>query len=461
MGDPIRIEFSCNIFKSMKKVILLMSLLGALMACTKDTLTNPLDAQLETVLQRLSPDGNLSQFILPDANDLAAIPAGKDNPLTTEKVELGQLLFYETALARDAKYKEGEGTYSCATCHVPSAGFMPGRPQGIADGGVGFGYKGEGRDQFKIYTPEEMDVQGARPISVLNVAYVENTTWNGKFGANHNNIGTEARWGVFDEGTAINHLGLDGLESQNIEGLKVHRMNIDDFVLDTMGYRPFFDNAFEEWEEEERYSLKAASFAISAYLRTLLTTEAPFQNWLKGNQEAMGTDEKRGAVVFFGKAGCYRCHKGPALNANEFYALGVNDLYQTGEAFNTSEEDKRNLGRGGFTNQEEDMYAFKVPGIYNMGDSPFYFHGSSKRSLREVVEYFNNGIPENVKVPQERIAPHLRPLSLTGQEINDLVTFLDQGLKDPDLSRYVPTSVLSGNCFPNNDPTSKSELGCN
>jgi cytochrome c peroxidase len=305
-----------------------------------------------------------------------------------------------------------------------------------------------------------MDVQGARPLSLLNVAYVTNTSWTGKFGAYGLNEGTESLWGKDDESTEVNHLGLDGLEAQNIEGLKIHRMAIDDYVLDELGYRAYFDAAFASWPEEERYGLEAASFAISAYLRTLLTTEAPFQKWLQGNYEALSRVEKEGALLFFGKAGCYRCHQGPALNANVFYALGVKDLYETGEAFHTDENDLRNFGRGGFTGKTEDLFAFKVPGIYNMSDAPFYFHGSSKRSLREVVEYFNAGIPENDRVPQENIAPHLHPLGLSDQEIEELVTFLEVSLRDPALDRYVPDNVLSGNCFPNNDPLAREDLGC-
>ena len=171
-----------------------------------------------------------------------------------------------------------------------------------------------------------------------------------------------------------------------------------------MCIRDSFDAAFGDFSEEERYSKKAAAFAISAYLRTLLTNEAPFQNYLRGDKKALTEQEKRGALVFFGDAKCFHCHEGTNLGANEFYAIGVKDLYQTGKAFNTSKDDIRNLGRGEFTGETEDMYKFKVPQLYNLGDAPFYFHGSSFTDLREVVEYFNKGIPENEQVPSSQIA---------------------------------------------------------
>ena len=51
-------------------------------------------------------------------------------------------------------------------------------------------------------------------------------------------------------------------------------------------------------------------------------------------------------------------------------------------------------------------------------------------------------------------------LILTEEEIEDLLSFLEKSLRDPNLERYVPESVLSGNCFPNNDPISRLERGC-
>ena len=96
-----------------------------------------------------------------------------------------------------------------------------------------------------------------------------------------------------------------------------------------------------------------------------------------------------------------------------------------------------------------------------MGDVSFYFHGSSKSSLEEVVAYFNDGIPENENVPEGNISNQFRPLGLTETEKADLVAFLENGLRDANLERYVPEQILSGNCFPNNDPSSQSDLGCN
>ena len=49
---------------------------------------------------------------------------------------------------------------------------------------------------------------------------------------------------------------------------------------------------------------------------------------------------------------------------------------------------------------------------------------------------------------------------MSENDIDDLVAFLENGLNDPDLERYAPDYILSGNCFPNNDPQSRIDLGC-
>lgn len=441
-----------------QQFLLALPLFLLVQSCTKDEAVAPIDADLERALLRLSVNNSLRDYMLPDGSNLAGIPAGVGNPLTPQKVELGKLLYFETGIARDPIQPNMRGTFSCSSCHIPEAAFTPGRMQGIADGAEGFGVEGEGRQMLPTYREDQIDAQGARPLSMLGVAYVTNSMWAGRFGAHHNNVGTEHLWSEADA-THFNRLGLDGLEAQNIEGTIVHRMNVDAYVLDTLGYRSLFDAAFPEWPLSARYGRIAMSFALSAYIRTILPNKAPWQAWLKGEKDALTEQEKRGALLFFGKAGCYRCHNGPALNGNTFHAVGVNDLYEIG-GLKTGPDDARNFGRGGFTGRQEDMFAYKVPQVYNVSDMPFYFHGSSHTNLRDVVEYFNRGIPENPRVPQANISEFFHPLNLTESEVDDVTAFLANGLRDPDLKRYAPTQVLSGNCMPNNDQRSRLEIGC-
>ena len=439
----------------------ILGLIVLLNACTKDRMPTlvELDNQLENSIQGKSPNGLLDFYVLPNENDLHLIPQDPKNPLTPQKVELGKLMYHDTGLGQDPIKEAGRGTYSCASCHVSEAGFRPGNFQGIADGGVNFGIGGEDRVKNTLYADDELDVQSARPLSMVNVAYVSNTFWNGQFGGGNVNEGTEDVWDLRDD-TELNHLGFEGIETQNMDGLIAHRITINKELLDEYGYTFLFDQVFADVPVEERYTIATASLAFSAYIRTILANRAPFQDWLKGDREALGYEEKKGAILFFEKAQCIQCHYNQNLGSSEFHALGVTDMDQI-PSYNTSPDDRRNLGRGGFTLQPEDNYRFRVPGIYNLQGANFYFHGASKTSIRDLVEYKNAAQSENSRVPQDLISSKFKPIGLTEEEKYHLIAFLENGLQDPDLKRYVPTSVLSGNCFPNADEASQLDLGCN
>ena len=444
-----------------KRYLVILLLLTFIWACTKDKMPTliELDQELESLIRQASSTGSTDFYILPDENDLDAIPQDPKNPLSDIKVELGKFLFFETGFAMDAMKESGMGTYSCASCHIPEAGFRPGNFQGIADGGNGFGLNGENRVKSGDYEENELDVQSARPLSMTNVAFVKNTFWNGQFGPGGANIGTEEVWDLRGD-TQRNHWGFEAIETQNFQGIEDHRILVTEELIDEYGYREMFDEAFPELTETLRYSNYGGSLAISAYIRTILTTEAPFQDWLKGDRNALSYEEKKGGILFFGKANCTNCHYNKNLGSIEFHALGVKDMDQI-PSYNTSASDRRNLGRGGFTLKEEDNFKFKVPQLYNMSDAPFYFHGASKNTLEEVIDYKVDALTENSRVDQSLISESFIPLDLSEEEKGFLVKFLERSLRDPNLVRYKPTSIKSGFCFPNNDPQSRIDLGCN
>lgn len=423
--------------------------------------SSELDLQLEQLFLDASGGVGKSAFILPDSDDFASIPQDPKNTITREKVMLGRMLFHETGLGLGAMQDIGKGTYSCASCHFAAAGFQAGRFQGIGEGGIGFGVNGEGRTRNNLYREDQLDVQPIRTPTAMNGAYQKNMLWNGQFGATGVNTNTEALW---PSGTPIatNFLGYEGLEVQAIAGLGVHRLKIDKAFLDETGYTALFDLAFGGVSEEDRYTSEYAGQAIAAYERTVLSNEAPFQEYLKGDINALSEQEKRGAILFFDKAECNTCHTGPALNSMEFYALGMKGLDESNDVvFKSLPEDGAHLGRGSFTKNEKDNYKFKVPQLYNLSDSPFYGHGSSFRTIREVVEYKNTAQTENPRVPSEQLAGAFQPLNLSIDEVDDLTAFLTHSLRDPNLIRYQPDDLPTGNCTPVNDNLGKNDLGCN
>ena len=86
-----------------------------IVSCTQDE-PNNIDLLLRKEFNRTTNDG-LYGLILPDSDNYSKISQDLLNPLSTAKVQLGKLLFHETALATDASFSEKTNTYSCASCH--------------------------------------------------------------------------------------------------------------------------------------------------------------------------------------------------------------------------------------------------------------------------------------------------------------------------------------------------------
>lgn len=423
---------------------------------------NETDIELDTVLESriisTSDNQSFSFFQFPDSDDLDAIPQDPLNPLTQEKVELGRLLFHETAFANEGKFSITQGTYSCATCHHSEAGFQAGLRQGIGEGGHGFGHNGDLRTRNMQCELDLVDVQPIRTPTAMNTAYQELMLWNGQFGSGGLNSGTEAQW-TQETPKEFNNLGFQGIETQAIAGMGVHRLKVDQSTVEEYGYKELFDEAFTEVNQEERYNNTTAGLAIAAYERTLFSNQAPFQKYLEGDQAALTDNQKKGAILFFGEAGCVACHSGPALNGMEFHALGMKE-FDPSEVFTYNREDPTKFGRYSFTKVESDKYKFKTPQLYNLRDVTFYGHGASFESLTDLLWYKNKGIPENAEMDRQQLADEFKPLGLSHEEILQLEDFILNGLHDPNLERYVPSELPSGNCFPNNDIQSQIDLGC-
>lgn len=441
---------------------------------TEQTEVELLSAELETAVIAAANGSGLEAFILPDETDYANIPQDPNNPITAEKVALGQMLFHETALATEGVNPGLAGTWSCASCHHVAAGFKSGVKQGFGEGGSGFGLFGEGRVLATGFDPASADptlVPDIQPVAsptVLNTAYQEVMLWNGQFG---NSVGGLINAGIDPliletAGTpkAENARDLAGLEIQAVAGTGVHRMKTDaGTVLQTdLTYQTLFSAAFPVTTDP----LEEASKAMAAYERTLLANQAPFQMWLKGDESALAENELRGALLFFGKADCVACHTGPALSSpvgatedEVFFALGFADFDVNDPSINGTVDLATSKGRGGFTGEAADEFKFKIPQLYNLADTNVFGHGASFESVADVVAYKNAGVRQQ-PIPVSQLDSRFVPLGLTTEEMSDLTAFLETGLRDPNLVRYVPAATPSGNCIPNADTQSISDLGC-
>jgi cytochrome c peroxidase len=434
----------------------------------------PLEQQLLSLLASTNSNG-VAGYLMPEYGQFNRVPAHPDNPITDEKVQLGAMLFHETALATVGNNADRVGTWSCASCHQVAAGFKAGVAQGIGEGGDGFGVTGEGRFMapgFDATLPEgdpfKPDVQPLASPTAMNTAYQDVMLWNGQFG---NSAYSSINLGIdpsrlMTPGTPkeANINPLPGVEIQAIAGLGVHRLNVvGNSVLQTNPrYRKLFEAAYPAGSDDEHID---AAKAIAAYERILLPSAAPFQRWLKGEPNVMSESELRGAVLFFGEAGCAACHRGPALssevgaNADEvFMSIGMADFDMTRPDMHGVVTDADSRGRGGFTGNAADNHKFKIPQLYNLADANIMGHGSSFTSIRDVVLYKNEAIAQNPDATN--LDERFIPLGLSDAQITDLTAFLTDALRDPDMIRYVPRQVPSGQCFPVADDLSMDDLGC-
>ncbi len=405
-----------------------------------------LSSQLKQLVQFSAPNNQGNEyFILPESNNLNKIPADANNSLTQEKIKLGQLLFHETALSINPINPKHWQQVSCASCHFSQAGFRANLPQALGTGGLGWSkFRYRDPDVFSV----EIDKQNILAPSVLNSAYQKAMLWDGRAGS----TGVNAKEPLIQE-FDINRFGMDGLETQAIDGMTVHKLGTA-AIATIPEYQELFAKAFPDrpYVAAEVEDLKRAGLAIAAYERTILANESPFQKWLKGDEKAMSAKELRGAITFFSSS-CVHCHAGPNLAKTEFHAVGFAD--------HPNDWSGLNLGRGTITKRANDDFKFKVPQLYNLADSSPYGHGASFNTLREVVEYFNHAEPQKIEAKYAgNLSVWFQPLNLTDQQIDDLTAFLETGLHDPNLSRYVPNRLPSRLCFPNNDSLSKKKLNC-
>ena len=393
-----------------------------------------LDYQLIKKLEECSSDNSIDQFKLPLS--LEDTPSDPNNTLTKERFELGKLLFYNENLSVNTKRPDTKGKVSCASCHSPNHAWKSGLVQAIGDGGIG---DGEDRIENKSFSPDDIDRQNVSTPTILNIAYQSVLGWTGQFGGAGLNSGLAPSPMVNSKLNDINSEEYEGAVSQALIAINVHRLGMNEELARELDLIDLFDDAFPYLSEDERYSIKTVAFALDAYQRGVISNEAPFQKWLHGEHDAMGDSEKRGAILFFGKAGCSSCHNNAALSSMTFHAVGMKDLSQNDDpsVTITKSNPPEDKGREMVTCNSDDRHDFKVPQLYNLSDFNFYGHGSSFKSVRAVVEYFNEGMPEK----DIAISPDFNPVGLKPYEIDDLVAFLEIGLYDNYLERYLPEGL--------------------
>jgi len=294
------------------------------------------------------------------------------------KVELGKALFFDRRLS-------GDGTVSCAVCHIPDEAFADGR---------------------KISSAYPTNKHWRHTNSLLNVGYLHTFFWDGR------------SKGLEDQAQGPIHSSFE--------------MNLNPrYLVAKLREIPEYQQLFEQaWGGG--VSLERIVGSLSAFERTLLAIDSPFDRFLKGETEALSADARQGMTIFYGNRGnCSKCHTGSLLTDQKFYNLGVAELpelisdpqHRSTRNFFLGEMGvelmERDPGHYAVTHKKRDMGAFRTPPLRQVEQTGPYMHNGSFASLAEVIEFFNQGggtDPNKTEL--------LKPLGLTAEEKLALEAFL-------------------------------------
>lgn len=215
---------------------------------------------------------------------LPPIPA--DNSLTEEKIELGNMLFFEPRIS-------SSGVISCATCHNPALGWADRIPRAVGhDGQIG-----------ERNTP-----------TVLNSGFLGSQFWDGR------------------------EPDLEGQALGPIQAPVEMAMDLEMALERLVGfelYQTKFSEAFPDQEDPiNEYNLAQA---LAAFQRTLNTPNSPFDRYLHGDLDAISQQAKDGMVAF-AENGCIACHRGANFTDSQFHAIQVPGSTDMGRYVVTQQE---------------------------------------------------------------------------------------------------------------------------
>lgn len=232
---------------------------------------------------------------------------------------LGKELFFDPILSKD-------GTISCATCHHLENG---------GDDNLKFSFGINGQEGV-INSP-----------TVYNAVYNFRQFWDGR---------------VKD----LQEQALGPIENPLEMG-----NNFENLIktLEASKYKQQFDLLYSEG-----ITKKTITYALAEFEKTLITPNAPFDRYLRGDKNAISEDQKEGYALFKSK-GCISCHHGQNVGGNLYNKFGVVESVKSAD-----------LGRYNVTKKDRDKYFFKVPSLRNVAKTSPYFHDGRTLDLAEAVK---------------------------------------------------------------------------
>jgi cytochrome c peroxidase len=278
-------------------------------------------------------------------------PAVKDVVQTSAMVELGKALYFDPRLSESHNI-------SCNTCHQIGLGGVDMLPTSI-------GHKSQ---------------RGSRNApTVLNAVFNTAQFWDGR---------------------AADLKEQAGGPIQNPIEMAITHHHAIEMLKGIPGYKVMFDAAFPGMKDP--ITIQNVENAIAAFETTLITPNAPFDKYLRGDADALTAEQKEGLKLFVEK-GCASCHNGINIGGGMYAPFGV---VEKPGADILPPDDK---GRFQVTKTASDEYVFKVPTLRNIELTPPYFHSGKSWDLKQAV-----GV-----MATSQLGEHL-----TGDQITKITAFL-------------------------------------
>ncbi len=268
----------------------------------------------------------------PPATDQPISPIPPRLQLDSRKVALGRRLFHDPRLSHD-------DTISCASCHALAKAGADARPLALGIAGR----------RNTVNTP-----------TVLNSGFNFRQFWDGRAasleeqaeGPIHNPVEMASNWRE-----VIAKLQRDADYPREFAAI---------------------------WPDAGATPITAARIqaALAEFERGLITPDAPFDRYLRGDELALSVQARQGWELFR-NLGCIACHQGVNVGGNMYANLGVMGDYFADRGKPVVKSD---LGRYNVTGREEDRHMFKVPSLRNVERTAPYFHDGSIATLEEAVD---------------------------------------------------------------------------
>jgi cytochrome c peroxidase len=297
--------------KKTLKICLLFLCISLLISCQNDV-NNPANNN-DTLYQTYSEFPEIK------------IPA--DNKLSSYKIELGRMLFYEKLLSRDS-------TVSCSTCHRQSEAF--------ASKGNAVNPSVGGQTNFRNVPP------------VFNIGYYDYYFWDGR------------------------SQSLEQMFHEDLTALTIFNNDTNELV-GRLSSMPEYVRLFKLSFADSAITPYRIAMAISSFVRTITSGNSRYDLYVRGDSTALSVEEKRGMKLFMSeRTNCNACHTTPLFTDLKYHSTGINTHYF-------------DFGRFYVTEQNSDRGKFRTPSVRNIELTAPYMHNGEINSLDELIEHYNRG----------------------------------------------------------------------